>query len=973
MSDITDVKEDTQPVVPVEPVPYDPERDGPPPRRTGGCGCWIPALLTLFVVGVLVVVGLFLPPVDLWNRLFGVQYAVFSPEANAVAENGLTVVVDPANPGRNFGVALEAMPVNTFLSGNQSDAAWLPAARAAIPPHLALQSPVYTVQTTGTAPETVQLDLRVPGNIGSPDVLSLYGWDEDAGTWRFLPSRFNADNGLTASLPDLPDQIALFQVTPPQQPTVLVTVDVVQSLTPEVAQIATIVSPAGLQPTLQGTLTGSLAAGFDLNSGYLVAPVVRNFTDPRALDPETVTAILSNRSLRSEHVTQLTAFAANGFNGLMIDYRDLPAEQRANFTAFIRELGTSLDNLGLMLGVVVPAAESIEGRWETGAYDWRALGMAADVVQINLGPDPAAFAPGRDQPVEALLRWAVGEVERRKILMGLSVQSVRQTASSLTPIGYTEALAGLGNVAIEAETTEAGTILPGSEILARLDGFEAVTDFDPASGTNFIEYHDENDNVVAKIWLTTGAALRYRMDRATPFALGGVAFTDLLSAGLARDILPAIANYKLQIPATRTDQNLALRWRIESAGNVVDEVTTGLNEELVVTIDAPDGNYAVNVEVVDGEDGVPRGGQAVALYAPTQTPTPVPSPTATPSPTPTPTVVVAAPPVTAPQSSAPAAAPGAGSIVAGSFEYGGHVTSTSSERAASAMRRAGMTWMKVQVRYGAGMAPGAVSGIINDAKGRGFKVLIAVVGSPGELGSGGTGYMDQFASFLGGVASLGPDAIEVWNEPNIDREWPRGQISGAMYADLLRRSYQAIKGANGSVMVISGAPAPTGAEAAFPGQVVNDDNWVRQMIDAGGLQYMDCLGAHYNEGIVGPSARGGDPRDNYYTRYFFGMLDTYWGLIGGQKPICFTELGYLTSAGYPPLPGFFSWAQNVTLEQHAAWLAEAAALASQSGRVRLMIVWNVDFTVYGADPQAGYAMIRADGSCPACDAMARAR
>jgi hypothetical protein len=252
-------------------------------------------------------------------------------------------------------------------------------------------------------------------------------------------------------------------------------------------------------------------------------------------------------------------------------------------------------------------------------------------------------------------------------------------------------------------------------------------------------------------------------------------------------------------------------------------------------------------------------------------------------------------------------------------------------------------------------------------------VLIAVVGSPNELGSGGTAYMDQFAQFLGGVAGQGPDAIEVWDEPNIDREWPRGQISGATYADLLQRSYQAIKGANGAVMVISGAPAPTGAEGAFPGQVLNDNNWVRQMIEAGGLQWMDCLGAHYNEGIVGPSQRSGDPRDGYYTRYFHGMLDTYWNLSGGQKPICFTELGYLTSAGYPPLPGFFAWAQNVTLQQHAAWLAEAAALASQSGRVRLMIVWNVDFTLYGSDPQAGYAMIRADGSCPACDSMAAAR
>jgi hypothetical protein len=322
---------------------------------------------------------------------------------------------------------------------------------------------------------------------------------------------------------------------------------------------------------------------------------------------------------------------------------------------------------------------------------------------------------------------------------------------------------------------------------------------------------------------------------------------------------------------------------------------------------------------------------------------------------------------------APAVAPGAGSISVGNFEYGGHVTSTASDRAVGAMQRAGMNWMKVQIRYSPGMGGDAVAGSIQNAKSRGFKILLAVVGNPGELGAGGAGYMDQYAAFLGSVAAQGPDAIEVWNEPNIDREWPRGQISGAMYADLLRRSYSAIKGANGAVMVISGAPAPTGAEAAFPGQVLNDDNWIRQMVEAGGLQFMDCLGAHYNEGIVGPGQRSGDPRDGYYTRYFYGMLDTYWNLIGGQKPICFTELGFLTSAGYPPLPGFFGWAQNVTLEQHAAWLAEAAALASQSGKVRLMIVWNVDFTVYGSDPQAGYAMIRADGSCPACDAMARAR
>jgi len=967
-------KEDTQPKPPAEvkPLPLDMTPVNLPEQR-GGCGCVLPALLTGFVVAVLIIVGLFLPPVDLWNRLFGVQYAVLSANANAVAADGLTMIVDPADPGNNFGVVIDSIPVNEFLAGTRGD--WAAEALTAAPPHLALQSPVYTLNTNGTAPPTVTLDISVPPETANPDLLSLYGWESQTDQWRFIPSRFNSTGMLTTTVKDIPEHMALFQVAPPPQPTVLVSVDVVQTLSPEVAQLATIVSPAGLQPTLQGTLTGSLAAGFDLNAGYLVIPVIRNFIDPRAVDPQTVTAILSNRALRSEHVAQLVSFAGGGFAGVMIDYRDIPADQRENFSAFISELGAGLDSVGLALGVVIPAADNVAGTWETGAYDWRAIGDAADRVQINLGLNPTTFTPGSDQLIEAMLRWSVGEIDRYKILIGLSARSVREAGGNFTPVGYAEALSALGDVTINVQTTEAGTILPGSAIEARLDGYRAVSGLDTQIQTAFVDYRDDSDNSISKMWLTNGEALRFRMDRTVPFALGGVAFQDILANGIAEDALTAVLNYKLQLPAAPANQELALHWRIEGSSGIVGEVTTSLNENLVATIEAPDGNYAVNVAIVgSGDVEVPRSGAAVALFAPTQTPTPIPTATPTPTPTATPVPVVQAPVVSNPTGGGNAAiAPGSGSIAVGNFEYGGHVTNPGSDRAASAMSSAGMNWMKVQIRYGPGMSPGSVADQINAAKGRGFKILLGVVGSPGELASGGAGYVSGFASFLGGLASLGPDAIEVWNEPNIDREWPAGQISGAAYADMLRQAYSAIKGANGGVMVISGAPAPTGAEAAFPGRVVNDDNWVRDLVNAGGLQWMDCLGAHYNEGIIGPSQRSGDPRDGYYTRYFLGMLDTYWGLAGGQRPICFTELGYLTPQGYPPLDPFFGWASNVTIEQQAAWLAEAAALASQSGRVRLMIVWNVDFTNYGTDPMAGYAMIRADGSCPACQALAGAR
>jgi hypothetical protein len=134
---------------------------------------------------------------------------------------------------------------------------------------------------------------------------------------------------------------------------------------------------------------------------------------------------------------------------------------------------------------------------------------------------------------------------------------------------------------------------------------------------------------------------------------------------------------------------------------------------------------------------------------------------------------------------------------------------------------------------------------------------------------------------------------------------------------------------------------------------------------------MDCVGIHYNEGILPPSATSGDPRGNggYYTRYYGGMVNTYSSAFP-SRPLCFTELGYLSPQGYGPLPAGFEWASGVTVANQAEWLAGAVTMSRQNGRVRLLIVWNIDSTNYGADPQAGYAIIRPDNTCPACNTLA---
>ncbi|UCC64349.1 MAG: hypothetical protein JSV36_04640, partial [Anaerolineae bacterium] len=307
-------------------------------------------------------------------------------------------------------------------------------------------------------------------------------------------------------------------------------------------------------------------------------------------------------------------------------------------------------------------------------------------------------------------------------------------------------------------------------------------------------------------------------------------------------------------------------------------------------------------------------------------------------------------------------------VSGGSFELGGqtHTLAHPNE-----MHYAGMNWVKFQMKWAPGMTGNDVTGRIQQAHANGFKVLLSI--------PGGTEYPSSidftaYVEFLRQVAEQGPDGIEVWNEQNIDREWPTGQIDPTAYVQqMLVPSYSAIKSVNPSILVVSGAPAPTGF---FGGGCTpagcDDAPYVAGMSAAGAASYADCVGIHYNEGILPPSQTSGDPRGNssHYTRYFWGMVNAYYNAFGGQRKLCFTELGYVSPEGYGTLPSNFAWAGDTSVTEQAAWLAEAASLAASSGQIRLMIVYNVDFTLWSEhDPQAGYAMIRPDGSCPACDAL----
>ena len=119
---------------------------------------------------------------------------------------------------------------------------------------------------------------------------------------------------------------------------------------------------------------------------------------------------------------------------------------------------------------------------------------------------------------------------------------------------------------------------------------------------------------------------------------------------------------------------------------------------------------------------------------------------------------------------------------------------------------------------------------------------------------------------------------------------------------MLIAAYNAIKQVNPAVMVISGAPARPAFFGGLCAAAGCDDNiFITQMQQAGAANALDCVGMHYNDGIVPPDKTSGDPRgsSNHYSRYFKTLIDSLRGHIPRQA-CCFTELGYLSAARLRP-------------------------------------------------------------------------
>jgi hypothetical protein len=253
---------------------------------------------------------------------------------------------------------------------------------------------------------------------------------------------------------------------------------------------------------------------------------------------------------------------------------------------------------------------------------------------------------------------------------------------------------------------------------------------------------------------------------------------------------------------------------------------------------------------------------ATTMSAPTATPVP-PTATAVPTDTPAPTAT-----------SAPTATPKptkASATRLNSPEYGMQVFGwwrpEVSDRDMGYVRDAGFTWIKqIFAWYD---VEGAAKGhydwtrtdrIVAQAEQYGLKILVRVDSAP-EWAKGGSGPMRDFndyGDFLYVLASRYKglvDGYQIWNEPNLSREWGDQQPDPAAYARMLKVAYTRIKQADPGALIVSAGLAPTTRDDAV---AMPDEKFVRGMYAAGAKPYFDLLGVHGAGYKAPPEADPGD-------------------------------------------------------------------------------------------------------------------
>lgn len=295
------------------------------------------------------------------------------------------------------------------------------------------------------------------------------------------------------------------------------------------------------------------------------------------------------------------------------------------------------------------------------------------------------------------------------------------------------------------------------------------------------------------------------------------------------------------------------------------------------------------------------------------------------------------------------------------------------------IKQAGFTWVKQIFAWRdiEGAAKGAfdwsrTDRIVAQANSYGVDILARIDHQPQWAGGGypvngpPDNYQD-FGDFLYALASRYKGRIrayEVWNEPNLQREWGGKPPNAAEYVALLKVAYRRIKEADPNAMVISAGLTPTGTQ---PPEAIPDDVYLEQMYQAGAKGHFDVLGAH-GAGYkappeVSPDEAASNPAYGGERFFCFRRVEDLRAIMvrygDADTQVAILEFGWTSDPVHPE----YAW-HAVSEEEKADYLVRAYKWAHEHwspwiGVMSLIYIADPDWTE--GDEQYWWSITTPDG------------